>query len=122
MFRRVHEAGMDVWYHSDGMIADIFGDLIEIGVDVINCQTSVIGLDWVAANARGQVAFRTDIDRQRVMPFASPMEVKAEVQRVFEACGTSRGGIIACGEIGPETPIDNIRAMYQAFVEYGRYR
>ncbi len=120
MFRRVHDAGMDVWYHSDGDIKDIVGDLIEVGVDVINCQTSVIGLDWVAANARGQVAFRTDIDRQSVMPFGSPAEVKEEVQRVFEACGTPAGGVIACGEISHETPIENIRAMYEAFAEYGQ--
>ena len=121
MFRRAHDAAMDVWYHSDGNIADIVGDLIEIGVDVLNCQTSVIGLDWLQTNARGQVAFRTDIDRQFVMPFGSPSQVKEEVQRVFEACGTPDGGLIACGEVGPDIPIENIRAMYEAFAEYGRY-
>ena len=122
MFRVVRSAGMDVWYHSDGMIADILGDLIEIGVDVLNCQTTVMGLDWVAANARGKVAFRTDIDRQGVMPFGTPSEVREEVQRVFEACGTPAGGLIACGEVGPETPLANIRAMYEAFAEFGQYR
>jgi len=121
MFRRVHEAGMDVWYHSDGQISDIIEDLIEVGVDVINCQTSVIGLDWVESNVRGRVAFRTDIDRQRVLPFGSATEVREEVQRVFEACGTRAGGIIACGEIGPEVPLENIIAMYEAFAEYGSY-
>ena len=40
MFRRVKEAGMHVWFHSDGRINDIFGDLIEIGVDVVNCQVA----------------------------------------------------------------------------------
>ena len=69
MFKKVHDAGMDVWFHTDGHINDIFGDLIEIGVDVINSQVKVVGLDWVAANVRGKVAFRTDIDRQHVMPF-----------------------------------------------------
>lgn len=121
MFQRVRQAGMQVWYHSDGQIRDIMGDLIEIGVDVVNCQTSVIGLDWLAANVRGRVAFRTDIDRQHVMPFGSPMEVQEEVQRVFEACGTPDGGIIACGEVGPEVPLENIRAMYEAFADCGRY-
>jgi len=121
MFERVHEAGMDVWYHSDGFINDIFGDLIEAGVDVINCQVAVVGHDWIAANGRGKVAFRTDIDRQHVLPFGSPAEVKEEVQRTFEACGTSKGGLIACGEIGPDVPLENILAMYEAFREYGKY-
>jgi len=118
MFKRVHDAGMDVWYHADGHINDIFDDLIEIGVDVINCQVPVIGHDWIAANVRGKVAIRTDIDRQHVMPFASPAGVKEEVHRTFEACGTPDGGIIACGEVGPDVPLENIRAMYEAFRAY----
>ena len=39
---------------------------------------------------RGKVAFRTNIDRQHVMPFGSPAQVKEEVHRTFEACGTAR--------------------------------
>jgi uroporphyrinogen-III decarboxylase len=47
--------------------------------------------------------------------------VKEEVQRTFEACDFSQGGIIACGEVGPDVPLENIRAMYEAFREYGTY-
>lgn len=122
MFKRVKDAGKDVWYHSDGYINDIFGELIEIGVDVINCQVPVIGYDWIARNVRGKVTIRTDIDRQHIMPFGSPAQVKEEVQRTFEVCGNSKGGIIACGEIAPEVPLENIRALYEAFIEYGSYR
>jgi uroporphyrinogen decarboxylase len=121
MFKRVHDAGMDVWFHTDGRVNEILGDLIEIGVDAINVQVAVVGLDWIAANARGKVAFRTDIDRQHVMPFGSPAQVKEAVHRTFEACGTPAGGIIACGEVGPDVPLENIRAMYEAFREYGNY-
>lgn len=121
MFAAVRAAGRDVWFHTDGRVNEILGDLIEIGVDVINVQGAVIGLDWIARNIRGRVAFRTDIDRQRVLPFGSPAEVKEEVRRTFEACGTSQGGLIACGEIGPDVPLENIRAMYEAFRDCGRY-
>jgi uroporphyrinogen decarboxylase len=121
MFSRTHDAGMDVWYHSDGYINDIFGDLIEVGVDVINCQVAVVSHDWIAANAQGKVAFRTDIDRQFILPFGSPAQVREEVHRTFETCGTQEGGLIACGEASPDVPLENIRAMYQAFREYGRY-
>ena len=50
------------------------------------------------------------------------LEVKDEFQRTFEACGGPKGGIIACGEIGPDVPIENIRAMYEAFLEFGTYQ
>jgi hypothetical protein len=46
---------------------------------------------------------------------------KGEVHRTFEACGSSKGGIVACGEVGPDVPLENIRAMYEAFREYGKY-
>ncbi len=121
MFAAVREAGRDVWFHTDGSVNEILGDLVEIGVDVINVQVAVVGHDWIARNLRGRVAFRTDIDRQRVLPFGSPAEVNEEVQRTFEACGTSQGGLIACGEVGPDVPLENIRAMYVAFREFGRY-
>jgi len=119
MFKRVRERGMDVWYHTDGQVRDIFGDLIEIGVEVINCQVRVVGHEWIARNARGRVAIRTDIDRQSVMPFGSISQVREEVHQTFEACGVSQGGIVACGEVGPDVPLGNIRAMYEAFREYG---
>ena len=120
MFRRAKAAEMDVWFHSDGFINDIAGDLIEIGADVLNFQVAVTGHDWAARNIRGRVAVRTDIDRQRILPFQPAVEVREEVQRTFESCGTSDGGLIACGEIGPDVPLENIRAMYEAFRDFGR--
>jgi len=122
MFKRVRDKRMDVWYHTDGQVRDIFGDLIEIGVQVINCQVPAVGHEWIAKNVRGRVAIRTDIDRQRVMPFGSTSEVKEEVHRTFEACGSSKGGIVACGEVGPDVSLENIRAMHEAFREYGTYK
>lgn len=121
MFKKVRDSGIHVWYHSDGFINDIIPDLIEIGVDVINCQISVMGYDWVAENMRHKVAIRTDIDRQFILPFGSPQAVREEVKRTFEACGSAKGGIIACGEVGPDVPLENIRAMYRAFLEFGSY-
>jgi len=38
-----------------------------------------------------------------------------------EACGTTNCDIIACGEVGPDVSLANIRAMYEAFREYGTY-
>jgi hypothetical protein len=109
MFRRVKAAGMDVWFHTDGFINEIVGDLIEIGVDVLNFQVAVVGHDWTARNIRGRLSVRTDIDRQRVLPFGSPAEVAEGVRRTFESCGTADGGLIACGEVGPDVPLENIR-------------
>jgi uroporphyrinogen decarboxylase len=115
MFRQVKDAGRDVWFHSDGFINDIVGDLAEIGVDVLNFQIALVGYAWTEDHIRGRIAVRTDIDRQRVLPFGTPARVRDEVARTIAACGTSAGGLIACAEIGPDVPLANIRALYEAF-------
>lgn len=120
MFSKVKAARLDVRFHSDGNILAIIPDLIELGVDVLNCQCSLIGLEKLKPFA-GQVAFRTDLDRQHVLPFVSPEEVKRYIRNLFDSIGTPQGGIIACGEIIEDVPLANIAAMYEAFLEY-RYQ
>jgi len=120
MFDQVNRAGVDVHFHSDGCIIDIIPDLLDLGVKVINCQASVIGYDVLKKNFAGKVCFRTDLDRQKVMPFGTPAQVREHVRQVFDQLGTPQGGIIACGEIGTDTPLENIRAMYEAFLSYRR--
>lgn len=117
MFSKVKKAGLHVWFHSDGNIVQILPDLLELGVDVLNCQASVIGLDKLKPYA-GKVCFRTDIDRQHVLPYVSPAEVKRHIHQLFETIGTPEGGIIACGEIIEDVPLANIEAMYEAFLEF----
>ena len=118
LFDKVISAGMDVHFHSDGFINEIIPDLIDMGVKVINCQVNLIGLEYVKKNFRGKVCFRTDLDRQHVLPFGTPKEVEMHIHEVFEHLGTPDGGIIACGEIGPDIPLENIRAMYKTFLIY----
>jgi uroporphyrinogen decarboxylase len=117
MFSKVKKKGLDVWFHSDGDIIEIIPDLIELGVDVLNCQASVMEINELSKFA-GKIAFRTDIDRQKVLPFATPAEVKDYIFRLFHKLGTPDGGIIACGEISEDIPLENIRAMYEAFTEF----
>ena len=117
MFAKVKAAGLHVWYHSDGNILSILPDLLELGVDVLNCQVSVMGTDQLKPFV-GQVCFRTDIDCQHVLPFVSPGEVKRFVYELFEALGTAGGGIVACGEVSEDVPLANIEAMYEAFLEF----
>lgn len=116
MFDKVHAAGLDVWFHSDGNITEILPDLLELGVDVLNCQTSVMDLDRLKPLV-GEMCFRTDIDRQHLLPHASPAEIKRSIHELFETIGTSKGGIVACGSV-EDAPLENIAAMYEAFLEF----
>ena len=47
--RIIHEAGKFVFFHSDGYIADIYPDLIEVGVDAINSQLFCMDIEGLGA-------------------------------------------------------------------------
>ena len=96
-----------------------YRERLTLPIDIISL--GYVGLPLAVYLSRHFPVIGFDIDRQRVMPFGSPAQVKEEVHRTFEACGTADGGIIACGEIGPDVPLANVRAMYEAFRQYGRY-
>jgi uroporphyrinogen decarboxylase len=118
MFEKARLAGKDVHFHSDGYIIDIIPDLIDLGVSVINCQSNCMGNEEIGRRFKGRICFRTDIDRQKVMTFGKPAEVKRHIGELFRSLGSAKGGVIACGEIGRDTPLDNIRAMYEAFSDF----
>ena len=118
MFDAVHAAGMDVFFHSDGVIIDIIPDLIEVGVDVLNAQVNIMDMDHLRREFNGHLCFRTDLDRQNVTLLGTPDDVRKHIRHVFETLGSDKGGIIACGEIGRDTPLDNIKAMYETFMSF----
>jgi hypothetical protein len=116
---RVHAAGKQFYFHTDGHTREILPDLIEIGVDVLNPQFSCMPLEAIAEICAGQVCISSDIDRQRLLPHGTPREIRAHVRRVVELFGGPRGGLIGRASIGPDVPYENLQAVLSAFAEYG---
>ncbi len=121
IFDRIHAAGKVVFFHSDGYIAEIIPDLIEIGVDILNPQFSCFQLEELADLCAGKVCVQSDIDRQYLLPRGSPQEIWDYVWRVFELFGSHNGGLIAHAEIGPDVPLRNVETVLRAFTVLGRY-
>jgi uroporphyrinogen-III decarboxylase len=72
----------------------------------------------VLARLRGKVCVCSDPGRQHIMPFATPAEVERHVREIVEMFHTPAGGLIQRGEVAPDWPLENVRAMYQVFAEY----
>jgi len=121
MFQVARDAGVHVWFHTDGWILEIIDDLIEIGVTVLNPQHTCMNTKRVGEIAGGRVCIRTDIDRQWVIPLGTPDDIRAAVKEAMAAFGRFNGGILLHGEVGPDVPFENIEALYSAFYEYGKY-
>jgi uroporphyrinogen-III decarboxylase len=114
--RIIHEAGKYVFFHSDGQISAIYPDLIEIGVDAINSQLFCMDIEALAARYKGRITFWGEVDRQHVLAFGTPADVRAAVRRVRRALDDGRGGVIAQCEWGNDNTRENIEAVFEAWL------
>lgn len=112
------ENGIAVYMHTDGWILDIIPDLIESGVDILNPQDLVNGLDNLARLAKGKVAMDLDIDRQSVTVFGSPAEINQHIHRCIETLGSPEGRLMLLYGVYRGTPTENIAACVEAMQKY----
>ncbi|NLG23915.1 MAG: methyltransferase [Clostridiales bacterium] len=117
-------AGKFVFFHSDGFIEEIYPDLIEIGVNAVNSQLFCMDMEKLGRNYAGKIAFWGEIDRQHVLPFGTPDEVRAAVRRTYRAlCPDGRvTGVFAQCEWGTKNPAENPAAVYDEWERIGAGR
>jgi uroporphyrinogen decarboxylase len=109
--------GIWVAFHSCGTIRPIIGDLIEIGVQVLNpVQCNCPGMDPLELKREfgKDLAFMGGVDTQGVLPRGSTDQVRQATARLLEGMTADGGGYIlaASHTVPPETPDENIFAMY----------
>lgn len=112
-----HDAGKFVFMHSDGQISQIYPDLIEIGIDALNSQLFCMDIEDLGRNYQGKITFWGEIDRQHVLPFGTPDDVRAAVRRVRAAIDKGSGGVIAQCEWGIGVPRANVEAVFETWLE-----
>ena len=115
-----------IFFHSDGDVAPLIEDFIEIGVDILNpIQTSAGSMsDLPSLKKRfgNNIVFCGGIDSQRILPHGSVEEVRQEVRRVMRALGPGGGCMIgAVHTVMDDVPPENVIAMVDAVQEFGRY-
>jgi uroporphyrinogen decarboxylase len=115
-----------VLFHSDGDIAPLIDDFVEIGVDILNpIQTSagtMSDLHSLKKRHGSNIVFCGGIDTRKILPCGTVEEVRAEVRRVIEALGPGGGFMAgAVHTIMNDVPPENILAMVDAVEEFGQY-
>jgi uroporphyrinogen decarboxylase len=111
--------GLWVAYHCCGAIRPIIPDLIEMGLDVLNpIQCNCPGMDPLELKKEFGTAlsFMGGVDTQHLLPNGSAEEVFRSTIRLLEGMTADGGGYIlaASHAVPPETPMENVFAMYQA--------
>ena len=105
--------GLKVAYHSDGNIHPIIGDLIEIGLDILNpVQPASMNPARIKKEFGDKLSFWGTIDEQHTLPFGSPADVQKEVKQRIETVGKNGGFIISpAHHVQLDTPLENFWAM-----------
>jgi uroporphyrinogen decarboxylase len=111
--------------HSDGAVAPLLDDFIEIGVDVYNpVQPNVSGSDPKELKDRygERICFFGGIDQQILLPSGDNWMIRNEIKKRIEILGRDRGYLLAPAHIlqADVTPA-TIEVMINASKEYGKY-
>lgn len=121
--KRVIDVGvahkLPIAFHCCGAVRPVIADLIEIGVNILNpIQSNCPGMDPAELKREygKHLTFMGGVDTQEMLPKATAKEVRRATEALIGIMTTDGGGYIlaASHTISPETPDDNIFAMYEA--------
>ncbi len=121
MFKKIQDNGMKVFMHLCGNVTEIIPDLIEIGLNVLNpVQPQAIDIKELSRNFGGELCFYGGIDVQGTMIHGNRDDIRKEIDQLVNLFGKFNGGYICSTShtIMPETPLDNVIAMFKAIKEY----
>jgi len=111
-------ADVPVHMHSDGDLRDLAEDIIEAGVQILNLQDLVNGIDWIKENLQHKVCIDLDIDRQNITASGSPEQIDELIQYEVKTLGSRQGGLMLTYGLYPGVPVDNVKAVMDAMERY----
>ena len=117
IFGYVRSHGAHVYLHTDGHVMEVVDQLIESGVSVLNIQDRVNGIKNIKKKCKGRVCIDLDIDRQHLLPFGTPEEIKQHIEYAIRELGSRKGGLMLKAEIGPDVPLENAEAVCEVLEE-----
>ena len=122
---RMENPDIIIIMHSDGAVAPLLDDFIEIGVDVYNpVQPNVAGSDPQELKDKygEQICFFGGIDQQSLLPSGDIRRIRAEIKERISILGKNRGYLLAPAHIlQADVSTGTIEAMIQAVKEFGSY-
>ncbi|MEW5785138.1 MAG: uroporphyrinogen decarboxylase family protein [Bacillota bacterium] len=125
MFREFKRANpkIKLAYHCDGNCESILDEMHEIGLDVINpVQPACMNPAEIKKKYGKKLALWGTMDIQRTLPFGTPGEVRAAVNKLIATCAAGGGFILApAHNIQSDTSVENIMEFYKAARDYGGY-
>ncbi len=127
VFQAIHEnSKAAVFFHTDGAVMSLLPELIDAGMDCFNTvQTDAANMDGAELKQRfgKNITFwGGGVDTHRIMPFATPEQVREDVRRRIQIFAPGGGFVFATiHNILGDVPPENILAAVDAVLELGQY-
>jgi uroporphyrinogen decarboxylase len=91
----IHECGLVLYLHSCGYIFDIIGDLVEIGLDVLNPgQPNINGIKKMGDAFSGKICFACPVSYQTTGISGTKEDIYREAKELADCLGNHNGGLI----------------------------
>lgn len=112
--------------HSCGSVVELIDDFIEAGFDILNpvqCSAALMDPAGLKRRFGERVTFwGAGVDTQHTLPTGSPADVRAQVRERIKIFAPGGGFVFnTIHNVQPQTPIENVLAMYETVREYSRY-
>lgn len=121
LMKPAREQGCIVHMHSDGDIRTLAHDLTDGGVEVINLQDLVNGIDWIKKTFAGRTCIDLDIDRQQITERGTSEQIDLLIREEVSELGSKAGGLMMIYGLYPGVPIENVEALMNAMERYAGY-
>lgn len=119
LFKPAVDAGLDVIFHSCGMILPILDDLREVGATAVWPQLPLFDMATFAARCRALgLAVAVHTDRANAMTYGTPAQVRALVEREYETFRMHEGGAWFYVEADNGFPFENIEALVSTIARF----
>jgi uroporphyrinogen decarboxylase len=118
LFAPFLEAGLPVLMHSDGQIADILPDMVDIGLTALNpVQPEVISHEWLKDTFGNNLAYYGGVSTQSVLPHGSPKDVREAVSACVKTLSSENTGLVISPShrVMTDIPMENMDTLLEAF-------
>jgi len=116
LFALVKSYDVKVWFHSCGTFRPVFGDLVDVGMDVWETVQAHIpdnDPEYLKREYGKDISFFGAVSSQGTIPFGTPEDVRKEVRERFRVLGKGGGYIIGVDHsIQKNMPPENLFALF----------
>ena len=121
-----HQYGIKVMHHTCGSVVELIPEFIDSGLDILqSLQPRAAGMDLAKLKREygKYLAFHGSIDIQETLPYGAIEDIRAMVKHRMSVGKPGGGFIISTAHnIQPDTPTENILALFEAYREYANLK